>query len=166
MGEPQWLTSDEQAIWRLYLEVSQRLWARLSRELGEETDVSLAEYDVLVKLSEAPDHSLRMSELAARTTQSRSRLTHTVSRLEREGHVVRNPTSQDRRGVVCTLTDEGLDLLRSAAPSHVNSVRTHFIDQLDGANYEMLHRILVRMAHHLREVDPNKAPFNPTPDGE
>lgn len=161
MAEPRWLTAAEQDVWRLYWETSQRLLARLARELGDDTPVSMAEYDVLVKLSEAPDRTLRMSELASRTTQSRSRMAHTVARMECDGQVVRSKSESDGRGVVATLTEDGLELLRKAAPSHVESVRRHFIDLLDEDDLACLNRVLGKMVTHLREVDPNHAPFNP-----
>lgn len=161
--EPQWLDCDEQQLWRLYLEVSQRLWARLGRELAAETGISLAEYDVLVKLSEAPEQTLRMSDLAARTTQSRSRLTHTVSRMEKVGHVVRAPCADDGRGVQASLTDAGAAALAAAAPSHVQSVRDHFIDHFDADTVPVVTHLLARLASHLRAGEPNAGAFNPTP---
>lgn len=163
MSETRWLDPHEQEIWRLYLEVSLRLYARLGRELVDETQVSLSEYDVWVKLSEAPNRTLRMSELASRTTQSRSRLTHAVARMEKSGHIVRTPCEDDGRGVQATLTDAGAALLRSAAPSHVRSVREHFIDFISPDDIPVLTELLSRMATHLRDVDPNKAPFNVSP---
>lgn len=162
-SDPRWLDDDEQELWRLYVEVSQRLWSRLGRELNDETGISMAEYETLVKLSEAPNHRLRMSELAARTTQSRSRLTHTVARMERAGMVVRAPCEDDGRGVQATLTDTGMKLLRSAAPLHVTSVREHFFDHIDPADVPRLTPMLSTMADHLRAIDPNKVPFDPPP---
>ncbi|MFV0459651.1 MAG: MarR family winged helix-turn-helix transcriptional regulator [Actinomycetales bacterium] len=161
MSQVEWLDDREQAVWRLYLEVSQRLWSRLTRELGDETGVSIAEYDVLVKLSEAPDRTLRMSELASRTTQSRSRVTHTVARMETAGHVARQASADDGRGVTATLTDAGFALLESAAPSHVGSVREHFISHLPNESLVQVEEVLAKMAQHLRALDPNHAPFAP-----
>lgn len=163
MSEPQWLSHEQQQVWRLYLEVSQRLWARLGRELSEGTGVSMSEYDVMVKLSEAPERTLRMSELASRTTQSRSRVTHTVTRMEAAGLVERRPSTVDGRGVACTLTAAGLASLQAAAPVHVASVREHFVEPLADLDLEQARVVLERVAEHLRAVDPNKAPFNPTP---
>lgn len=153
MAEPRWLSDDEQQVWRLYLEASQRLWSRLGKDLGDETDVSMAEYDVLVKLSEAPERTLRMSDLASYTTLSRSRIAHTVTRMEKAGLVERAKTDVDGRGVTATLTPEGVALLESAAPPHVDSVRRHFIDLLSPEELGHLHGILAKMAEHLRAVD-------------
>lgn len=164
MSEPPWLDDREQAVWRLYLEVSQRLWARLSRELNDETGVSMSEYDVLVKLSEAPEHTLRMSELASRTTQSRSRVTHTVSRMEQAGHVERRPCTNDGRGVTCRLTPSGMALLESAAPSHVRSVRRHFVDFMPSEDLDRTRAALDNMARHLRSLEPNQSPFTLPPE--
>lgn len=139
-------------MWRLYLEASQRLWSRLGKDLGDDTEVSLAEYDVLVKLSEAPGHTLRMSDLASYTTLSRSRIAHTVTRMEKAGLVERAKTDADGRGVTATLTAQGMALLEAVAPPHVASVRRHFIDLLSPEELQHLHGILAKMAEHLRTV--------------
>ena len=104
--------------------------ARLNRELEAGCGISMHEYEILVRLSEAPEQTLRMSTLAEHVSHSRSRLTHTVRRLENVGYVVRSSCDSDRRGVNCTLTPAGLDFLRRAAPVHLDGVRRHVIDRL------------------------------------
>ena len=125
-----WLTDDQQRAWRSFLLGSARLTEALTRQLETEADVSLSEYEILVRLSETGDHTLRMSELAASLVHSRSRLTHTVSRLEKRGLVRRETCLADGRGVNCVMTDEGFRLLQGAAPGHVQAVRTHLVDLL------------------------------------
>src|SRR3954464_3737240 len=122
--EVRWLAPGEQEVWRAFLDVSRLLFEQLNRQLSDETGMSLAEYEILVQLSEAPDRRLRMSEVADRVVSSRSRITHTVGRLEDRGLVAREPCAADGRGVGCVLTDGGFPRLEGAAPGHVEMVRT------------------------------------------
>ncbi len=125
-----WLTAEQQASWRAFLLGSARLNDALNRQLEADSGVSLSEYEVLVRLSESPERTQRMSELAASLLHSRSRLTHTVSRLERRGLVRRETCRIDGRGVNCVMTDAGAALLREAAPGHVRAVRATLVDVL------------------------------------
>ena len=120
----------EMDAWRSFLAASTSVTARLNRELEAGCGISMHEYEILVRLSEAPDQTLRMSTLAEHVSHSRSRLTHTVRRLENVGYVERSSCDSDRRGVNCTLTQEGLDFLREAAPVHLDGVRRHVVDRL------------------------------------
>ncbi len=125
-----WLTADQQRAWRSYLSGSARLAEALTRQLEQDAALSLSEYEILVRLSETPGRTLRMSELASSLVHSRSRLTHTVTRLERRGLVRRENCLVDGRGVNCVMTDAGFALLVEAAPGHVRAVRTHLVDLL------------------------------------
>lgn len=127
-AETRWLDAEEQAAWRAFLSGSTRLFDRLDRDLRVHHGISLPEYEILVRLSEAPERRLRMALLASSLAHSRSRVTHTVSRLERLGAVEREACSTDGRGVEAVLTKVGLDLLVSAAPVHVAGVREHLVD--------------------------------------
>ncbi|MEV6771062.1 MarR family transcriptional regulator [Nocardia sp. NPDC051030] len=109
---------------------SQRLMADLNRQLQRDSDLSFADYRILVKLSEAPGRSLRMSDLADGVLSSRSRLTHQIRRMENERMVRRVACEDDGRGVLAQLTDEGMRRLRAAAPGHVAAVRRYFVDLL------------------------------------
>ncbi|MBO0827802.1 MAG: MarR family transcriptional regulator [Streptosporangiales bacterium] len=140
MEEPRWLDEDEQRIWRSYLLGHARLNELLDRDLREHHDLSLAEYEVLVRLSEAGDRSMRMAELAEFSNQSRSRLSHTVDRLARDGLVARNTCDDDRRGVWAILTDAGFRRLAEAACTHVRGVRAYFVDAVRGEDYRALGR--------------------------
>ena len=136
-----WLTSDQQRDWRAWLEgvavIDQYLDAAL-RPFG----LDLGEYEILVVLSETPTRSMRMSDVALAVRQSRSRLTHTVTRMETKGLLARSPSPEDRRGVIAALTREGMDLLVRAAPTHVRSVRECFIDVVDPADFEAIGRAM------------------------
>lgn len=126
-----WLSAEQQRHWRAFLDGSARLTEALGRALDVDAGLSLPEYEVMVRLSEAPDRVLRMSVLADSLAHSRSRLTHTVTRMERAGLVERETCAADGRGVNCRLTDVGYARLEGAAPGHVSAVRAHLVDVLD-----------------------------------
>jgi|SRR5579859_961870 len=125
-----WLSDDEQCAWRAYLEATQRLFEQLDRELQHDVGMPLAYYQILAMLSEAPEHTLRMSDLAQLTWSSRSRVSHAVDRLEEKGWVERISCPSDKRGAFAVLTAAGLQVLQAAAPSHVSSVRRLVFDDL------------------------------------
>ena len=150
MGEPRWLTENEQSVWRSYLDVSRLITERMQRQLLEDSGLSLAEYDVLVHLSEIDGRCLRMSELADRVVNSRSRLTHTVARMERRGLVAREPCPHDGRGVLCRLTQDGYSVLDRAAPGHVEEVRAALFDILQDEELRELGTLMDKMRAHLR----------------
>ncbi|HQY32776.1 MarR family transcriptional regulator [Actinotalea sp.] len=128
--EVRWLDEDQQRAWRSFLLGSARLTEALGRQLEADSDLSLSEYEILVRLSEAPEHTARMSELAQSLMHSRSRITHTVGRLERRGLVERHTCLADGRGVNARMTAAGYRLLVAAAPGHVRAVRAHLVDLL------------------------------------
>lgn len=127
---PRWLERDQQHAWRSYVVGSTLLLAKLDRELRDEFGLALAEYEILVRLSESDGGRMRMSALADSMCHSRSRITHTVKRLQDRGVVERVAYGDDGRGVEAVLTDAGRQLLERAAPVHVHGVRRHFVDRL------------------------------------
>lgn len=139
------LDATEMAAWRAFLAASTAVTARLNRELEVGTGISMHEYEILVRLFEAEDHSLRMSALADHVSHSRSRLTHTVSRLEKAGYVERSSCAADRRGVDCRLTGAGVDFLRTAAPIHLGGVRRHVVDRFSHEQLEELTGLLIAL---------------------
>lgn len=141
MDERIWLTDDEQRAWRAYTEATIALLEVLDRQLVRESGISHSDYEVLVRLSEAPDRRLRMGELSALTLFSRSRLSHAVSRLEKRGWVRREGCGTDRRGTVAALTADGFEKLRASAPGHARTVRRVVFDQLDPAQVAQLEAI-------------------------
>ena len=153
MTEDVWLTAEQQAHWRSYLLGVARLNDALNRQLEREAGLSLSEYEILVRLSEAPDRTLRMSDLATSLMHSRSRLTHTVGRLESQGLVERRSCSDDRRGVNCTMTDTGYDLLARSAPGHVRAVRAQLVDRLTDDELRALGRAMAKVAPADRVPD-------------
>jgi DNA-binding MarR family transcriptional regulator len=139
--EPRWLTEEQQHIWRAYLNGVARINDRLDAELRP-FDLDLGEYEILVHLSESPGHTLRMSDLAERVRQSRSRLTHTISRMEAKNLVARMACPSDRRGVNARMTPHGYDLLVKAAPCHVESVRRVLVDRVEPDDFAALGRVM------------------------
>ncbi len=126
----QWLDDGQQRAWRAYLVGTTLLMERLDRDLREH-GLSLPEYEILVRLSEAPERRLRMAELADSVKNSRSRITHTIARMERAELVDRAQCPSDGRGVYAHLTDAGVRKLVAVAPVHVKSVRAALIDVID-----------------------------------
>ena len=124
------LSAAEQGTWRTYMEAGRLLFDVLDRELQRDAGLAHTDYEILVRLSEAPHRRLRMSDLAAAMLFSRSRLSHAVSRLEREGLVVRTECGEDARGTFAQLTRRGRAVLRAAAPGHVRGVRRHLFERL------------------------------------
>lgn len=134
---PRWLTDEEQRAWRAYIRTGQLLTRQLDRDLHP-FGLSLHDYEILVELSEAPEARLRMTDLADRTAQSRSRLSHQISRMEVKGLVCREGCEGDKRGTFAVLTERGSATIQAVAPSHVASVRKHFIDQLSADHLALL----------------------------
>nr|WP_203671530.1 MarR family transcriptional regulator [Cellulomonas phragmiteti] len=148
-----WLTAEQQQQWRAFRDGTALLFDVLARELDDDSGLSLGEYEVLVRLSEAPGRALRMSELADDLAHSRSRLTHTVARMERDGIVRREPARDDARGVNCVLTERGWQVLVAAAPGHVESVRAHLVDVLDAEQLAALGDAMRVVVERLRTPD-------------
>ena len=138
---PRWLTEPEQRAWRAYLEATYLLFDALDRQLSQDAGIPHAYYEILVRLSEAPDRVMRMGELADRTRSSRSRLSHAVARLEERGWVERVDCATDKRGQLAHLTDVGFDALAAAAPGHVEAVREHLVDRLTPDQIDQLRGI-------------------------
>ena len=139
LNDVQWLSTEQQRIWRAYLLGSARLADKLDADLRK-FGIDLAEYEILVCIEEVPGRRLRMSELAEAVHQSRSRLTHTIARMEKTGLVIRTTCPTDRRGVWAEMTEGGLELLRTAAPSHVAAVRKNFVEAIGKEDYTALGR--------------------------
>src|SRR4051794_33828409 len=125
-----WLDDDQQRTWRAWLTVSELLPRALDAQLQHDAGISHAAYVVLAMLSESPNRSRRMSDLARRANQSQSRLSHTVARLEERGWVRRQRSAEDGRGNLAVLTDAGWDVVTKVAPGHVDAVREALFDPL------------------------------------
>jgi DNA-binding MarR family transcriptional regulator len=151
--EPRWLDDDEMRAWRAYVIGAAMLSERLHRELQEGHGVSLADYEILVRLSEQPGRRMRMSQLADDVASSKSRVSHQVARMEKAGLLSRTECPSDGRGVFAQLTEEGMRQLVAAAPTHVKGVREHLIDLLSTEEQEVLAKVFDRVITHLHGTD-------------
>lgn len=141
MSDVRWLDASEQRTWRTFLALHQAVYDALERDLQNQAGIPHAYYEILVRLSEAPERELRMSQLAERTMSSRSRLSHAVARLEERGWIQRCAVSDDRRGMLARLTEEGFAALVAIAPGHVEAVRSQLFDKLTPAQVASLREI-------------------------
>jgi DNA-binding MarR family transcriptional regulator len=158
-GEPRWLTDEQQRTWRQLAAVLQLLPAALDRQLQEEAGVSHVYYMILAMLSESPQRSMRMAQLAQLTNTSQSRLSHAVSRLEERGWVERRRSGDDRRGQICRLTEPGFGVLEEIAPGHVHEVRRRIFDRLTPEQTTQLGDILAVIVAGL--VQDSRPPLEP-----
>ena len=150
-----WLSPPEQAAWRAYLDGTRLLMQALDRQLVTDAGLTLTDYELLVRLAEAPGSRLRMRELADATLATRSGVTRAVTRAEQAGWVRRVQCDDDRRGMHAELTPAGRAKLDQAAPGHVTAVRNGLIGALSGEQVEQLTRIGLdgeRLADAAREV--------------
>lgn len=139
--------------WRAYVTASELLRQQLNRELQERHGLALADYEVLVRLSERDDRQMRMSVLAGQVASSKSRLSHQIARLEKTGLVRRVDCAEDARGVVAELTDKGMAALGDAAPTHVDGVRDHLVDLMTDDEQQTVAAVFERVLKHL-DQDP------------
>lgn len=153
MLEPNWLNEREQRAWRGWVDASRRVLAASDRQLKTDSGLTTDDYEVLVRLSEADDRRMRMSDLAESVTNSPSRLSQRIDRLSRDGVVERGRCDVDARVLWVVLTDAGFQRLREAASGHVEEVRRLFIDRLSADEIELLATLLPRLADSLAADD-------------
>lgn len=158
--QTRWLDDDEKRTWRRYLAATRMVEDALDRQLRSDADMPHSYYEVLVRLSGAPERSMRMSVLADQTRSSRSRLSHAVRKLEDLGWVERVACADDGRGQLARLTDEGVDALAAAAPGHVAEVRARIFDALSADQVAALDEACSAMLAAMGE-DPEVAGEGP-----
>ena len=154
----EWLTDEQQAAWRPFIALLLRLPAALDAQLQRDAGITSFDYLVLSGLSESPNRTLRMSELAAIANSSLSRLSHVVSRLEAKGWVRREPCPGDGRFINAVLTDDGCQKVLTTAPGHVAAVRELLIEVLSQEEFAQLGAISARVlaAQGIKVVVPNE----------
>ncbi len=163
MAPFRWLSADEQTAWRAYLRGSTLLAERLDAELVDAHGLTLADYEILVFLADAPRGGLRMSDLADRVLVSRSRLTYRVDRLVADGLVDRRPCPSDRRGSNAVLTAAGRRRLEKAAPTHVDGVRRHLVEQCSARDFATIGRAFRAVADEIDGGDGGELGTEETP---
>lgn len=149
MTDPRWLTDDEQRAWRAYLRMQARLTTELNRQLQSTSQLSLADYDVLVQLSDTPEGRLRPYALQRALDWEQSRLSHHLSRMQRRGLVQREECDDDGRGMFIVLSPEGRAALTAAAPGHVEAVRRLFFDTLTPGQSDAIHAVATQILKNL-----------------
>lgn len=149
-SEPRWLTPTEMDAWRRYIVASRRLIEALDTDLDQH-DLSMADYEILAQLSDAPERRMRMAELAEIAMLSRSRLSHRMKVMEEAGWVRREACPDDKRGFFAVMTAKGWKAIVAAAPDHVASVRSRFVDKLSKADQIVLAEIFERVGNGLRD---------------
>jgi DNA-binding MarR family transcriptional regulator len=147
--DPRWLDDGEMRAWRAYVIASELLRKQLNRELQERHGLALADYEVLVRLSEQDGGRMRMAHLAGEVASSKSRLSHQIGRMETAGLVQRVECGDDARGVFAEITEAGRERLRETAPTHVAGVRAHLVDLLKPSDQVALAEIFERVLDHL-----------------
>ncbi len=153
-ADVRWLDPDQQRSWRAFLVGTTLLMDRLDRELREQHNLSMPEYEILVRLSESEGRRMRMAVLADSVSHSRSRVTHTIARLEKAGLVERAACLSDGRGVEAVITDRGFAALQQAAPTHVAGVRQFLVDLAGDEDFDALGRVFNTVTDKLIEANP------------
>ncbi|HLJ34172.1 MAG TPA: MarR family transcriptional regulator [Ktedonobacteraceae bacterium] len=140
------------AAWRAFLNTHAVVIERIEREMAEAKQLPLSSYDVLLTLLEAPQHQLRMHEIADAVVLSRSGLTRLIDRLEAQGLLVRERSSSDRRGAYAVLTPKGVEALRQAWPVYAKGIEQHFTSLLNDTEVRILTEALERVLAAAREI--------------
>ena len=141
-AETRWLTEDEQRLWRLMLTASNKISRGIDETLQAKSGLSAPEYSVLVALSEAPEMQLRLRQLCESLGWDRSRTSHQVTRMAKRGLVEKKRSLRDARGVLVSLTDEGVERLEAAVPGHVDYVRQVVFDPTRGVDRDAVEKFL------------------------
>ncbi|MFE6964045.1 MarR family winged helix-turn-helix transcriptional regulator [Agromyces sp. NPDC057679] len=151
--ETQWLSPEESAAWVRLIAVAELLPGALDAQLLRDAGLTHFEYVALMALADAPDRTMRMTELASRTNATLPRLSHVARRLEERGLIRRFPCPEDRRATNATITEAGLELMAGAAPGHVGTVRANVFDALSAEQLEQLYVIAGAV---LAKLDPDE----------
>lgn len=152
VAEPRWLSPDEQCAWRTYLAMSKQLNAALVRQMQNESDLSIADFEVLVQLTDNADGRVRYAELAKGLAWEKSRLSHHITRMQGRGLVARQLCPTDGRGAFVVVTPAGRAAIEKAAPRHVDTVRELVFDQLSAEDVKQLRAISERVLDGLADV--------------
>lgn len=150
VAETRWLDEGEMAAWRAFLSTSHLLDRRIEEQLKSSAGLTHPQYEILVRLADAPGRQMRMTELARDVVVSKSALTYQITQLEKAGLVERATCPSDDRGVLAVLTEAGIGCLERVAPGHVDVVRAYLIDRLTRAELESLTSAMHKAERALR----------------
>ncbi|WP_028850841.1 MarR family winged helix-turn-helix transcriptional regulator [Thermocrispum municipale] len=149
MAKTRWLTDEQQCVWRTYLLMSKRLNAALVRQMQADSELSIADFEVLVALTDTPEGRVRYAELARILTWEKSRLSHQVARMQKRGLVERRACTEDGRGAYVAITERGRKAIEQAAPKHVETVQQLVFDKLSDDEAKQLQAISARILEGL-----------------
>lgn len=152
-SDTRWLSTEESAAWVRLVALAELLPGALDAQLLRDAGITHFEYVALMALADAPERTMRMTALAARTNATLPRLSHVARRLEERGLITRFPCPTDRRATNATITEAGLDLLADAAPGHVETVRANVLDALTPEQLQQLYAIAGAV---LARLDPDE----------
>jgi len=153
MTSVNWLDAREERVWRALQFMQMRLTARLARDLALESGLSYPDYLVLVVLTDQPDGRMRAFRLGHELGWEQSRVSHHVARMAKRGLVTRERCDADRRGAYVVVTAAGREAIRQAAPGHVGTVRSAFIDQLDAGELDAIGAVADKVLAALDALD-------------
>ncbi|MEV4219705.1 MarR family winged helix-turn-helix transcriptional regulator [Nonomuraea sp. ATR24] len=151
MSDTRWLDPTEMAAWRAFLSTAHLLERRIEEQLKAAAGLTHPQWEILVRLADAPDRRMRMTELARGVVVSKSALTYQITQLEKAGLVERTTCPSDDRGVLAVLTDAGTRCLEQVAPGHVEVVRAYLIDRLTREELETMTKAMGRTEQALRD---------------
>lgn len=151
MTHPRWLDETEMAAWRAFLSTSHLLERRIEEQLKATAGLTHPQYEILVRLADAPGRQMRMTELARGVVVSKSALTYQIGQLERAGLVERTTCPSDERGVLAVLTEAGVSCLERVAPGHLEVVRAYLIDRLTRGELETMTTAMCKTEQALRQ---------------
>ncbi|MFG2732351.1 MarR family winged helix-turn-helix transcriptional regulator [Streptomyces canus] len=146
-----WLTPEEQHAWRGFVRLHERLGGRLGRQLQTESNMSTADFAVLVELTDVPQGRQRFLDLAQSLEWEKSRMSHHIARMAKRGLVAREECPEDGRGTFVVITDAGREAVEATAPRHVEAVRALFLDHVTPAELQVLADISDRVVGTLDE---------------
>ena len=152
MNDVRWLSAEQLHAWIKFVAVVELLPGTLDSQLQRDASLTHFEYFTLAMLSEAPNRTLRMTQLAAATNSTLPRLSHVASRLETRGFLERTPCPEDRRATNAVLTEDGWKKVVATAPGHVATVRENVVDALDETDVADLDRVMGKL---LERLDPD-----------
>lgn len=152
-ADTRWLSTEESAAWVRLVALAELLPGALDAQLLRDAGITHFEYVALMALAVAPERTMRMTELAARTNATLPRLSHVARRLEERGLIRRFPCPTDRRATNATVTEAGLQLIADAAPGHVETVRSQVLDALTPEQLQQLYSIAGAV---LARLDPDE----------
>lgn len=147
-----WLSEAQQRSWRTFLRLHRKLNARMAGDLQAHANLSVADFEVLVALTDVAEGRLRFQDLSEAIEWERSRLSHQVARMIKRDLVAREDCPEDGRGAFVVITAHGRDVIEAAAPKHVVMVRKLFIDAITPEELAVLGRICERVLDHMDDV--------------